>query len=123
MDRLLNCLAVYTLVAWRILYLCRLGRDCPDIDCEVVFSPSEWRAVYMTVRHQDPPDEPLALNEVIRMVASLRGYVIRTKTNPGTQTLWLGLQRLHDLSTAWNTFGPNSRDPTKKFSANTCVVR
>ena len=123
MDRLLNCLAVYSIVAWRILYLCRLGRDCPDIDCEVVFSPSEWRAVYMTVRHREPPQTPPTLNEVIRMVASLGGYVIRAKTNPGTQTLWLGLQRLHDLSTAWNPFGPNSRDSTKNFLANTCQVR
>lgn len=123
MDRLLNCLAVYAIVAWKILYLCRLGRDCPDVDCEVVFHPSEWRAVYMTVRHRSPPAERPTLNEVIRMVASLGGYVIRAKTNPGTQTLWLGLQRLHDLSTAWNTFGPNTREPTKFFSPNTCVVR
>jgi hypothetical protein len=122
-GRLLNCLAVYTIVAWKILYLCRLGRDCPDIDCEVVFSTSEWRAVYMTVRHQPPPEDPPTLNEVIRMVASLGGYVIRAKTNPGTQTLWFGLQRLHDLSTAWDTFGPNSHPPWKKISDNTCVVR
>jgi len=53
---------------------------------------------------------------MIRMVASLGGYVIRTKTQPGTQTLWLGLQRLHDLSTAWDTFGPNANSPPKFFS-------
>ena len=42
----------------------------------------------------------------VRWIASLGGYVIRPKTQPGTQTLWLGLQRVHDLSTAWNAFGP-----------------
>ncbi len=31
MDRLLTCLAVYMIVAWRTLYVCRLGRSCPEI--------------------------------------------------------------------------------------------
>ena len=58
--------------------------------------------------------------EIIRLVASLGGYVIRKSTHPGTQTLWIGLQRLHDMSTAWNAFGP---DESKKISAPACVVR
>lgn len=106
LGRLLNCLAVYSIVAWKIMYLCRLGRECPDLDCEVVFEPSEWKSVYMTVRQAAPPATPPKLNEVIRMIAALGGYVPRRKTQPGPQTLWLGLQRVHDLSTAWETFGP-----------------
>jgi hypothetical protein len=110
LGRLLNCLAVYSIVAWKVLYLCRLSRECPDLACDVVFTPSEWRSVYMAVRQKEPPETPPTLNEIIRMIASLGGYVIRKSTQPGTQTLWLGLQRLHDLSTAWQTFGPNSRE-------------
>ena len=107
LDRLLNCLAVYSIIAWKIMYLCHLGRECPDLDCEIIFEPSEWKSVYMTVRQQDPPSTPPSLNEMIRMIASLGGYVIRRSTQPGTQTLWFGLQRVHDLSTAWETFGPD----------------
>jgi hypothetical protein len=105
---LLNCVAVYAIVAWKILYLCRLSKECPDLDCEVVFEPNEWKAVYMVVRRKEPPPTPPTLNEMVRMVASLGGYVMRTKTQPGTQTLWFGLQRLHDLALAWNAFGPGS---------------
>jgi hypothetical protein len=105
LDRLLNCLAVYSIVAWKIMYLCRLGRECPDLDCEVIFEPSEWKSVYMTVRQELPPKPP-RLNEIIRMIATLGGYVDRRSTQPGPQTLWLGLQRVHDLSTAWESFGP-----------------
>lgn len=123
LGRLLNCVAVYSIVAWKVLYLCRLSRDCPELDCEVVFEPSEWKSVYMAVRNEEPPTEPPTLNEIIRMVASLGGYVIRKSTQPGTQTLWLGLQRLHDLSTAWQSFGPDSDLPDKKILAGTCVVR
>jgi hypothetical protein len=106
---LLNCLKVYTIVAWKLLYLCRLSRQCPNVSCEVVFEPSEWKPVYMTVRRSEPPRTPPTLNEIVRMIASLGGYVIRKSTQPGTQTLWLGLQRLNDLSNAWTTFGPDSR--------------
>lgn len=106
LDRLLNCLAVYSIIAWKIMYLCRLGRTCPDLDCEIIFAPSEWKSVYMTVRHQAPPATPPTLNEMIRMMATLGGYVNRRSTQPGPQTLWLGLQRVHDLSTAWEAFGP-----------------
>lgn len=103
-PRLLNCISVYMIIAWRIMYLCRLGRECPDMDCEVVFEPCEWKAVYQVVKRRPPPETPPRLNEMIRFVASLGGFILRKKNNPGPQTLWLGLQRTHDLSTAWTAF-------------------
>jgi hypothetical protein len=107
LDRLLNCLAVYSIIAWKVMYLCRLGHECPDLDCEIIFEPSEWKSVYMTVHQEEPPSTAPSLNEMIRLISSLGGYVIRPSTQPGPQTLWLGLQRVHDLSTAWETFGPS----------------
>lgn len=106
LDRMMNCVALYSIIAWRIMYLCRLGRECPDLNCEVVFEPCEWKSLYMALKRTKPPAKPLRLNEVIWMIASLGGYVIRKSTNPGPQTLWIGLQHVHDLSTAWNAFGP-----------------
>lgn len=116
-GRLQNCMALYAIVAWRILYLCRLSRECPELNCEVVFAPCEWKAVHMAVKHTPPPKTPPTLNEIVRMVASLGGYVVRNSTQPGTQTLWIGLQRLHDLATAWNAFGPESQAARKFFSS------
>ena len=106
--RLLNCLSVYSIVAWKIMYLCRLGRECPDLNCEVVFESSEWKSVFVTVRNEEPPSTPPTLNQMIRMIANLGGYVDRKSTQPGPQTLWYGLQRVHDLSTAWEAFGPDN---------------
>jgi len=112
LPRTLNCLAVYSIIAWRVMYLCRLGRECPDLDCEVVFSPSEWKSVYSVIHRNDAaralPSQPPCLNEMIRMIATLGGYVDRPKTEPGPQTLWTGLQRLHCFSQAWDTFGPQT---------------
>ncbi len=114
-SRFENCLAVYIVVAWKVLYLCHLGRTCPDMDCEVVFTASEWKAVYMIVTKTDPPTQPPKLNEMIRLIASLGGYVIRKNSQPGPQTLWLGLQRVNDLSHAWDAFGPDSRATAQKI--------
>jgi hypothetical protein len=115
-DHLLPCLAVYLIVAWRTLYLVRLGRSFPDLECEAVFEPSEWKPVYMAVRQQAPPATPPRLSEMIRMVAQLGGYIDRKQSGPpGVQTVWLGLQRMNDLALAWNTFGPGANPERGAF--------
>ncbi len=108
-DRLLPCLGVYLIVAWRVLFVCRMGRSCPDIDCEAIFEPSEWKAVWAAVKRRQPPKRPPRLAEMVHLIASLGGYIERARTEPGTQTLWIGLQRAYDLAWAWDTFGPGAK--------------
>lgn len=108
LDRQLNCLAIYLISAWRTLYVCRLGRSFPDIDCEAVFDPAEWKAVYRIVKNQMPPRQPPRLQDMVRMVAQLGGYVNKPRADePGPQTVWLGLQRAHDFALCWQMFGPD----------------
>ena len=108
-DRVLTCLAVYLIVAWRTLYVCRLGRSCPNIRCDAVFEPAEWKAVWKIVRGEDPPADPPPLAAMVRMVAQLGGYVNRKRPDPpGPQTLWIGLQRMHDFALCWKMFGPET---------------
>ena len=110
LDRLLPCLAVYLIVTWRTLYVCRLGRACPDISCEAIFEPAEWKSVYRVVRRESPPLVPPKLSEMVRMVAQLGGYVNRKRADePGPQTVWLGLQRMHDMALCWQLFGPEAK--------------
>jgi hypothetical protein len=110
MDRLLTCLAVYLIVAWRTLYVCRLGRSCPETSCEAVFEPAEWKSVWKVVRREDPPAEPPPLGVFVRIVAQLGGYVNRKRDDPpGPQTVWIGLQRMHDFATCWQLFGPDAQ--------------
>ncbi|HSF39392.1 MAG TPA: IS4 family transposase [Thermoanaerobaculia bacterium] len=59
-DRIEVALALYLIVAWRVLYLTRLGRTVPDLSCKVAFSPQEWRAVYWVSKREKPPSVPLA---------------------------------------------------------------
>jgi hypothetical protein len=122
-DRLLPCLAVYLVVAWRTLYVCRLGRSCPEISCEAVFEPAEWQSVYQVVRREPPPKQPPTLQEMVRLVAQLGGYVNRKRSDePGPQTVWLGLQRLHDIALCWQVFGPGAHEKKATPGAEGKVV-
>ena len=102
-DRIETCLAIDLVVAWRIFHLTKLGRETPDVPCTVFFEESEWKSLtaYIT-QNPIPPDRPPTLREAIRMVASLGGFLGRNSDGePGTKSLWLGLQRLDDITTMW----------------------
>jgi hypothetical protein len=105
-DRMLPCLMMYLIVAWRTMFVCRMGRDCPDADCQTLFEPSEWKAVWTAVRHKKPPKKRPKLSEIVHLIARLGGYVEHPENEPGPQTLWIGLPRMYDLAWAWDTFGP-----------------
>jgi hypothetical protein len=113
LERWTACAAVYLIVAWRTLLVCRLGHGCPEMDCEAIFDPAEWKSVWVTV-HRQPPPTPPPLSMMIRLIAQLGGYVNRPNRPdpPGVQTIWLGMQRMYDLATAWNAFGPGAKPDT-----------
>jgi hypothetical protein len=108
-ERLLPCLAICLIVAWRTLFVCRLGRECPDLDCEAIFEPSEWKAVWVAVHRRKPPRKAPRLSVMVHLIASLGGYIDRPNSEPGAQTLWIGMQRMYDLAWAWDTFGPRAK--------------
>jgi hypothetical protein len=108
-ERVLPCLAVYLIVAWRTMFVCRMGRSCPDLDCEAIFEPAEWKAVWVTVHRKQPPQQAPRLGEMVRLIARLGGYIERKNSEPGPQTVWVGLQRMYDLAWAWESFGPEAK--------------
>jgi hypothetical protein len=98
LQRLEPALAFYMIVAWRVLFLTMLGRACPEMPCDVVFDQAEWQAVYIVTQRQPPPDTPPTLDQMVRMVAGLGGFLGRKSDGfPGPQTLWIGLQRAADF--------------------------
>jgi hypothetical protein len=116
-DRIEACLAIDMVVAWRIFHLTKLGRETPDVPCSVFFEEAEWKALYCFVRQDPkPPDQPPTLREAIRMVASLGGFLgRRSDGEPGTKSLWLGIQRLDDIAATWKfmalNFAPHLLSP------------
>jgi hypothetical protein len=97
-ERLEPALAFYMIIAWRVLYLTMLGRECPEMPCDAVFADEEWKAVYLVTQRKPPPAEPPSLDTMVRMVASLGGFLNRKSDGfPGPKTLWIGLQRIPDF--------------------------
>ncbi|WP_338844729.1 IS4 family transposase [Massilia sp. W12] len=91
MARLERALALFMVVAWRIAYLMRKGRTCPDLDATLFFDPDEIRAAYL-LNKKKAPAMP-GLNEVLRMVARVGGFLARKHDGePGVKTIWRGLQ-------------------------------
>lgn len=110
-DRLLPCLAVYMIVAWRTMFVTHMGRNCPDAPCSIIFEDSEWKSVWVATRNDPLPEQPPRLEDMVRMIAELGGYVNRPnrKDPPGAQTVWQGLERMYDLAWAWVRFGPGKQ--------------
>jgi hypothetical protein len=102
-ERLEPCLAIDLVVAWRIFHLTKLGREVPNVPCTIFFEEAEWKAlVAYKTQNPIPPENPPSLREAIHMVASLGGFLGRKcDGEPGTKSLWLGLQRLEDLTAMW----------------------
>ena len=102
-DRIEACLAIDLVVAWRIYHLNKLGREVPQAPCTVYFEEAEWKALMVfTTNNHVAPAQPPTLREALRRVASLGGFLGRKSDGePGTQTLWIGLQRLDDIVTMW----------------------
>ncbi len=104
-ERVANCLALYMIVAWRILYLTMLGRHCPELSSDLVFAEKEWKSVYAVTKRKKPPKEAPKLNTMIKMIASLGGYLDRKHdAEPGPQVMWLGIQRMRGFAIAWEVF-------------------
>jgi len=107
LSRLKKCLAFYKIIAWRIMYLTQLNRECPSLPCDVVFDDCEWMSVWRVVTRKDVPRTTPTLCEFMALLTQLGGYNNRkTEAPAGPQPVWVGLRRMADLATAWLSFGP-----------------
>lgn len=112
-HRLKNCLMFYKVIAWRVMYLTFLGRECPELPCDVMFAECEWKPVWKIVTNEPLPTSAPTLETFLPMLAQLGGYNRRTTDGPpGPQAIWIGIRRMTDFSLAWQAFGPG-RDPER----------
>jgi len=99
-----RAIAVFSIVAWRLLWLTLQARETPEAPCTLILEEFEWKPLWITVhaRAGQLPALPPTLKEAVRMIAQLGGFLGRKcDGEPGPQTLWRGLRRLHDLSQGW----------------------
>lgn len=125
-------LVMNMIVAWRVMYLMMLGRECPEWPAACVLEPDEWQAVYAVVKGEAPPAQSPPLGEMVQLIATLGGYQGRPSDGPpGPKAMWIGMQRMTDLAQGWRAQrqqrqrkggkaekedagrpGPSAREPT-----------
>ncbi|MFT5319710.1 MAG: hypothetical protein ACI8RA_002992 [Chlamydiales bacterium] len=73
-TRLLPLIAMLMIISWRVMYLMMLGRNCPQIPCDVIFSTLEWRASWMVANKGKPlPMEAPSLGGILLIIAEFGG--------------------------------------------------
>ena len=109
----MRALAVYSIVASRLLWLTYQARETPEAPCTVALRDSEWRALFaITHKTTALPEHPPDIQTAILWIARLGGFLARKRDGePGLKVLWQGFRRLQDLTTMWellhspNTYG------------------
>jgi IS4 transposase len=110
-DRLERALATYAIVAWRLLWLTYQARCHPEESIEGILPAHYWIALYCHI-HQTTvlPSQPPTLADCVRWIARLGGFLGRNSDGePGVKTLWLGLQRVHDMASIWQLVAPGNQ--------------
>lgn len=105
-KRLQRAIAVYCIIAWRLLYLTYLGRTEPTRSCEDILNRDECEALHCFVNEtSSPPQNIPSVGEVIRMIGKLGGFLGRRGDGqPGVKVLWRGWSRLNDITRAYLLF-------------------
>lgn len=99
------CLALYLIIAWRILFITMLGREYPNLDCGCIFDSLEWQTAYIVAKKEKPPSKPPKLNEMIKIIAQLGGFLGRKGDgDPGPTVMWKGLRNIHAYIEAREVF-------------------
>ncbi len=92
-----NALAVYGVVAWRLLWLTHIARVAPETPAAELVEASE-----RTVLKQASGSPVETARQVVRAIARLGGFAgSPSEGEPGVKALWLGFRRLEAMVEGW----------------------
>jgi hypothetical protein len=87
-----------------LVHLTKLGREAPELPCTACLEEVQWRVLVAVVRRETgaPEQPPTLQQQVVRMVASLGGFLGRKDNGqPRVRCLWRRWQRLEALAIGW----------------------
>ena len=98
-DAVERLLALYAIVAWRLLWMTYAARVDGDVPCTTAFTELEWQTLWRLKHGAEPmPSTPPCLSDAVGWMASLAGFLGRKGDgDPGVKRLWRGLMRLQDI--------------------------
>lgn len=101
--RINRAVAVYSIVAWRLMNVTYLARAMPNASCLLALEEDEWKALYcFTNKTKKPPAKVPSIQEAVITIAKLGGFLARKNDGmPGLKTTWIGLSRLADITESY----------------------
>jgi hypothetical protein len=102
--RLRRILIMDMIVAWRVMLLSKAARETPGDSAGQWLLESEWKVLWCHMNPgKQPPKRAPELRQAVRWIGQLGGFIGRKSDGePGPVVLWRGLQRLNDLTHAYN---------------------
>jgi hypothetical protein len=103
-ERLERALSIDLVVAWRILALCKAARELPEDPISNWLPSAQWQTLWCYVHQRTTvPKSCPTVREAVRWIAQLGGFLGRKSDGePGTTTLWRGMQQLEAMTKVWN---------------------
>jgi hypothetical protein len=99
-QRLVNLLAIFCVLGWRIFWLTMLSRSTRHAAPTLAFTRLEIDLLnrLSTTRTQAKARATMSLNLCLKQLAQLGGYLARARDGPpGNIVMWRGLSRLTDI--------------------------
>ena len=104
-DRLKRHLALFSIIAVRLMYVTYLARAQPDMPATGVFCEEELAALHIRVHKTPAPPQPPTLREAVRMMGRLGGHLGRKGDGePGVTVLWRGWTSLYETVEALRAY-------------------
>ena len=97
-ERLVNLLALFCILGWRIFWLTMLNRAAPSAPATTAFTRLEIDILNRVVPVKDRQSRAPTLKTSITQLARLGGYLNRSRdAPPGNTVIWRGMSRLTDI--------------------------
>ena len=111
-DALLRLLALFCVVAWRLLWMTYAAREHGDEPCTLAFSDVEWHILYWRRYGRKPlPEKPPCLRDAVHWLGRLGGFLDRKGDGePGVKVLWRGMMQLQENVIGYLIATPSAQD-------------
>ena len=101
-ERIKRALAIYLVIAWRVMLMTLLGREEAELAPEVLFSDIELTVLTAYAASRRDLKPPTSLGDAVHLVARLGGYLGRKRDPPpGHQVVWIGYSELRGMTRGW----------------------
>jgi hypothetical protein len=98
-ERLVNLIAIFCILAWRLFWMTMINRAAPDASPRIALTDDEVEIIdRITAIRGSPPPTNRSLGHYLTQIAKLGGYLARTHDPPpGNLVMWRGWSRLVDI--------------------------